>query len=112
MTQRTSIALRTGDTVKVLTGIDRGKSGKITQVFPRDGRLVVDGVNQRKKNIKVRRTQTNQHGEIITFNAPIPVTNVMLVCPRCSKPTRIGHSMIEGEKKKRVCKKCKQTIDT
>lgn len=106
---RTSLKIRTGDTVKVMAGIDRGKQGKVTQVFPAEQRIVVEGVNSRKKNLRTRKG-TQQQGETIQFNAPFALSNVMLVCPHCSKPTRVGHGMA-GDAKKRKCSRCNQLID-
>ncbi len=101
--------IRTGDHVKVIAGAFRGKSGKVTQVLPREGRVVVDGVNERKKNIRTRGRQ--QKGEIIAFFAPLNTSNVQLVCPRCGKATRIGR-MTQGEKHLRQCRKCKEPIES
>lgn len=106
---RFSTSIRSGDTVKVLAGIDRGKTGKVNQVLPGERRVVVEGVNKRTKNIRSRRGQ--QKGEKISFFAPIPLANIQLICPQCSKPTRVGHQVIDGVKKRR-CGKCKQVIET
>ncbi len=105
---RSSWAIRRDDTVKVLAGIDRGKQGKIQQVLPGEGKIVVAGVNTRKKNVRARRDR--QKGEIIEYNAPIDISNVLLVCPKCGKTTRVGHQILEG-RKLRMCKRCKQTLD-
>lgn len=102
-------SMKTGDTVKVLAGADRGKQGKVTQVFPKEQRIVVEGVNSRKKNIRTRNRQ--QHGEIIQYFSPIALSNVMLVCPHCNKPTRVRHQMV-GDAKKRSCAHCNQVIDS
>lgn len=104
-----SFSIKTGDTVKVTAGADRGKQGKVTQVFPHEQRVVVEGVNSRKKNIRTR--SAKQHGEIIQFNAPVALSNVMLVCPHCSKPTRARHTIV-GEARKRACAKCNHVIDS
>lgn len=110
MTTRTPMTIRRGDTVKLMVGNDHGKSGKVTQVLPAERRVVIEGVNARKKNIRVQKSAQGQKGEIVTFNAPVPVSNVVLMCPKCSKPTRVGFSIIDG-KKHRQCRKCKQVID-
>lgn len=108
MIQRRFIpAIRAGDTVKILTGIDRGKVGTVNQVLPGERRIVVEGVNKRVKNIRSRRGQ--QKGERITYFAPLALDNVQLVCPNCSKPTRVAHQVIDG-KKQRSCRKCKQIL--
>ncbi len=99
--------LKTGDTIKVLIGKDRGKSGKIEKVFPSKNAVLVENVNQFKKHIKAR-TQ-NQKSEIITITKSLPVSNVTLICPKCKKPTRVGF-IFEKDKKVRICKKCKKII--
>lgn len=105
--------LKTGDNVKVTTGKDRGKTGKITQVFPALRRVVVEGLNLRKRHL--RPTRRGERGQLIEFAAPLAVANVMPLCPKCGAPTRLGVKRVEEPtgraKKLRVCKKCKQTID-
>jgi large subunit ribosomal protein L24 len=100
-----------GDTVSVLTGKDKGKTGKVAQAFPSLGKVVVEGVNLAKKHLKARGTTK---GQTVEAFAPVNVSNVMLVCPKCSKPTRVGVSRLgEGAsaKKVRQCKKCNAAID-
>lgn len=99
--------IRTGDNVKVMTGKDRGKTGKIIQVFPALARVVAQGVNERTKHIRTRKG--GEKGQKVQFFSPIAVANVMLVCPKCGKPTRVGMKVVE-DKRLRVCKKCKETI--
>jgi large subunit ribosomal protein L24 len=101
--------LKTGDTVQVIAGIDRGKKGKITQMLRSEGMVVVEGVNTRKKNVRARRER--QKGEIIEFFAPFAISNCMLVCPRCVKPTRIGIQRVK-DARNRICQRCHQHIDT
>lgn len=91
--------IKTGDTVLVLAGKDVGKKGKITQVFPRQGLVVVEGVNQMTKNVKARKA--NDRGQRIQFNGPIRLSNVMFVDPKTGKPTRLGAAMIDGQKLRR-----------
>ncbi|MBI3956385.1 MAG: 50S ribosomal protein L24 [Candidatus Kerfeldbacteria bacterium] len=100
--------LRSGDTVKVMAGASRGKQGKITQVFPRQLLAVVEGVNLRKKSVRTRRQ--GQKGEIIQFYAPVAMSNLLVVCPHCSKTTRVSIIRSDG-KRQRICKKCKQALD-
>ena len=100
--------LRTGDNVKVMTGKDKGKTGKVIQVFSALGRLVVEGVNSRTKHVRGRGRE--QKGQKISYFSPIEIANVMLVCPKCSKPTRVGHKIIPEGASLRVCKKCKETL--
>jgi len=95
--------IRKGDKVKVISGKDKGKIGKIIRSLPKTGKVVVEGVNVLKKHQKPRRQ--GEKGGRITFPAPIDVSNVQLICSKCGKPTRIGFD-ISGEKKVRICKKC------
>lgn len=101
--------IRKGDTVKVLTGVSRGKTGKVLKAASDDGRVTVEGVNLRKKHVRPRKG--GQKGQVIEFPASMHASNVALVCPKCSKSTRVGFTVKEGEKKRRFCKKCKQAID-
>lgn len=100
--------LRTGDKVKVMSGKDKGKEGKITQVFVAENRLVVDGVNKSFKHMKANGQASK--GQKIEYFGPIGAANVMLVCPKCGKSTRVSHKMLEDGKKARVCKHCKEVI--
>lgn len=99
---------RTGDTVKVVAGPDRGKQGKITQILTGEYRAVVEGVNTRKKNVRARRER--QKGEIVEFNAPLHLSNLLLVCPHCHKPTRSKALLSSDGKKERQCRHCSTTI--
>jgi large subunit ribosomal protein L24 len=91
------------DTVQVITGKDRGKRGTVRQVLPKEGRVVVENINVYKRHLK--RGRARQTG-IIEFEAPLQASNVMVVCPSCDKPTRVGYEFTEDNKKVRVCKKC------
>ena len=95
--------VKKGDTVKVIAGNDKGKEGVVKQALPEKQRVVVEGVNFIKK--AMRPTQQNPQGGISTFEAPIHVSNVMLVCPECIAATRVTFKVEDG-KKVRVCKKC------
>ena len=101
------IKIRKGDTVRVMTGKDRGKEGRVLQVIPTDGRLIIEGVNMVKRHMKLRqaRGRAGQEGGIITREAAIQVSNVQIVCPSCG-PTRIGYSFPEEGRKQRICRKC------
>ena len=104
--------VKTGDTVKVITGEDKGKSGKVQKTFPETGRIIVEGVAMVKKHQKPR--GQGMPGGIIDKEAAIPACKVMLLCPNCKKATRIAHKFVEVEgkqKKVRACKKCGSTID-
>jgi len=99
--------IKKGDTVKIICGKDKGKSGKVLKVLPKDNKIIVDGLNLAKKHRKPRRQ--GEKGEIIQIPRPIDSSNVMLVCPSCLKATRVGYKILESEKK-RVCKKCGSEI--
>jgi len=99
--------IKKGDKVKILSGKDRGKTGKVIKVYPVVQKLIVENINLVKKHKKSR--QDNEKSERMTIAAPISVSKVMLVCPKCSKPTRVGSKKIEG-KKVRICKKCQAEI--
>ena len=103
--------VKTGDTVMVMSGEDKGKTGKVQKAFPSKGKIVVEGVAMVKIHQKPR--GQGMQGGIIEKEAAIPACKVMLVCPKCKKPTRVGHKMTEGEKarKVRACKKCGAAID-
>lgn len=93
-----------GDNVKVLSGKDRGKTGKILQVLTNDEKVIVENINLRKKNVRPKRE--GEKGQIVEFNAPMHISNVQLVCPKCGKPNRVGRTPIAAGKKWRVCRKC------
>ncbi len=99
--------LKKGDLVKVIAGKDKGKTGKIISFLPKKNRLIIEGVKIIKKHEKA--TQTSKGG-IIEKEAPIDISNVMLICPHCNKPTRISSKILDDGIKVRVCKKCKETI--
>ena len=96
-----------GDTVIVLAGRDKGKTGVIQKVIPEQNRVVVENVNLRKKHKKP--TQANPEGGIVEIYAPIDASNVMLLDPKTKKPTRIGHKVVKG-KKVRYAKKSGTTL--
>lgn len=99
--------LKKGDTVQVVSGKDKGKTGKILDVFPKENKVLVEGVNQYKRHLKAR-TQT-QKSEIVTKTFPLPVANVVLICTNCKKETRVGYEKLNS-KKVRICKICKQSL--
>ena len=104
----TKMNIKKGDRVKVLSGKDKGKEGVVLRSIPQKERVVVEKVNMIKK--AMRPTQQNPQGGISTMEAPIHVSNVMLVCPSCKEATRVSRKRNEG-KKIRVCKKCGKDID-
>ena len=95
--------IKKGDTVRVLSGNDKGKTGEVLEVIPKDSSVVVKGVNVRKKHIKPRKQ--GEEGGIIPVECAISTSKVNVVCPKCGKPTRIEYK-IENDKKVRICKKC------
>ena len=95
--------IRKGDTVVVLSGKDKGKQGKIKGSIPKQDKVVVEGVNMVTCHVKPRRQ--GEEGGIMRREAAIAVCKVQLVCPKCGKPTRVGHK-IDGDRKTRVCKHC------
>ncbi len=101
--------IRKNDTVLVIAGKDRGKKGKVRLASPKDERLLVDGVNFIKRHARAT-GQVRQAG-IIEREAPIHVSNLMLVCNKCNRPTRIGFRFLEDGKKVRFCKSCREVID-
>ena len=96
--------IKTNDTVIVLSGKDKGKTGKVISADPKGGKLIVEGVNVAKRHQKPR--QQGEEGGIIKMETPIYAAKVMRVCPKCSKPTRAAHSIKADGTKVRVCKKC------
>ena len=100
--------VRKGDTVQVLSGKDRGKQGRVVNIWPRRDMVMVEGVHQVKRHEAVRPAQGRggTTGGIITKEMPVHVSNVALVCPSCGKATRIGHERHEDGSKDRVCRKC------
>jgi len=101
--------IRRNDTVLVIAGKDRGKKGKVRFAYPKHERVLVEGVNFIKKHARAIR-QVRQAG-IIEQEAPINVTDVMLLCGKCNHPTRVGFHFLEGGKKVRICRVCHEVID-
>ncbi len=99
--------LKKGDEIKVVAGKDKGKTGKIEKVFAKIDKVLIPGINEYKKHLKGN--GYGQKSEIITISKSLPVANVMFLCPKCHEMARIGYG-IEGDKKVRICKKCKSTI--
>ena len=103
-----SMTVKKGDNVLVVTGKDKGKTGKVTEVSPKSNKVLVDGVNIVTKHQKARKQ--DEKSQIVKKNAPIEASNVMVVCPNCGKATRVAHSVVGG-KKVRTCKKCSGALD-
>lgn len=96
--------IKKGDTVKILSGKDRGRSAKVIQVFPKHEQVLIEGVNLKKKHQRPRRQ--DKKGEILLFPAPLPAAAVQVVCPACGKPTRVGYQWDESGTKVRKCRQC------
>ena len=96
------VHVKTGDQVVVINGKDRGARGKVMQVSPKEGKVIVEKVNVVKKHVKPRKM--GEQGGIIEAEAALYACKVQLVCPKCGRPTRVGH-VVENGKKMRVCKK-------
>jgi large subunit ribosomal protein L24 len=101
--------IKKGDNVMVMAGKDRGKTGKVIQVFPVEGKVVVEGVNATVKHAKTRKQ--GEKGQKIEYNGPINASNVMLVDAKTGKPTRVGYKVMEDGRKVRVMKKSGETIE-
>ena len=103
------VHVKTGDTVMVINGKDRGKTGKVMQVAPSEGKVIVEGINVVSKHVKPRKM--GEAGGIIKAESALYADKVQLVCPKCGKATRVGHVVTEKGKKVRVCKKCGAHIE-
>ena len=101
--------IRKNDTVLIIAGKDRGKKGKVRFAYPKNERVLVEGINMIKKHARATR-QARQAG-IIEREAPINVTNVMFLCSKCNHPTRVGFRFLADGKKVRVCRVCNEVID-
>lgn len=104
------IRIKKDDKVKVLTGKDKGKIGKVLKVAKKTNRIVVENINMVK--VHQRPSQENPQGGIVEKPMPMDISNLMLMCNSCVKPTRIGIKQLEDGKRVRVCKKCNQQIDS
>ncbi|EBB5794177.1 50S ribosomal protein L24 [Listeria monocytogenes] len=100
--------VKKGDKVKVITGKDKGKSGKVLAAFPKKDRVLIEGINMVKKHTKP--SNVNPQGGILNVEAPIHVSNVMLLDPKTGEPTRVGYE-VKDDKKVRVAKKSGEVID-
>ncbi len=102
------VHVKTGDTVVVLSGKDMGKQGAVLAVSPKEGKVIVEKVNMVTKHVKPRRM--GEPGGIVKAEGAMYASKVQIVCPRCKKPTRIGHKLFEDGSKARICKKCGEEI--
>jgi large subunit ribosomal protein L24 len=102
--------IKKDDKVKVLTGKDKGKIGKVLKIVKKTNRVIIENINVVKVN--QRPTQANPQGGIVEKNMPIQVSNLMIMCNSCVKPTRISMKLLEDGKRVRICKQCNQQIDS
>ena len=96
--------IRKDDIVVVLSGKDKGKKGRVMSADPKNGKVIVEGVNVAKRHLKARRP--GEEGGIISKETPIYASKIMRLCPKCDKPTRAAHKLLADGKKVAVCKKC------
>ncbi len=101
--------IKKDDFVTVIVGKDRGKQGKILQVFPKEGRLTVERINLVKRH--TRPTRQMQQGGIIEREGKLHISNVMLMCSKCDRGVRVGHRLLEDTKKVRICRRCGEILD-
>ncbi len=104
-----AMKIHKNDPVIVIAGKDRGKTGKVRRVLPKDARVIVEGVNMIKKHM--RRTAAVRQAGIVEREAPLRASDVMLLCPKCNHPARIGYRLLEDGKKVRQCSACHEVID-
>ena len=102
------VHVKTGDTVVILSGKDRGKQGKVMQVSPKEGKVIVEKINMVSKHMKPRRM--GETGGIVKAEGAMYASKVQIVCPRCGKPTRVGHKILKDGTKERICKKCGESL--
>jgi len=100
--------IKKNDSVLVITGKDKGKTGKVLKVFKGDGKIIVEGINFVKKH--VRKTKEDQKGGVIQREALIDMSNVLLFCKRCTRGTKVGYSILKDGSKSRFCKKCNEVF--
>ena len=108
-TDKKDLHVKNGDRVVVISGKDKGKMGNVKKVMPTDSKVVVEGLNMVTKAQKPQ-PMAGIQGGLVTLEAPMDASKVMIVCPACEKPTRIKHDVVDG-KKVRVCKKCGEQLD-
>jgi large subunit ribosomal protein L24 len=96
------VHVKTGDEVLIISGKDKGKKGKVLEVSPKEGKVIIEGCNMVTKHVKPR--QMGQQGGIVKAEAPLYACKVMPICPKCGKPTRVGHKIMEDGTKVRQCK--------
>ena len=103
------MGIKKNDSILVISGKEKGKRRRVLSVYPLKNSLLIEKINMIKKHMKPSRKYAQ--GGIIEKEAPIHMSNVMLICPKCNKPTRISNTSLQGGKKVRVCKKCREVMD-
>ena len=109
MEERKKYRIKKNDTVMVITGREKGKSGKVMRVIPKKDRAIVEKLNLVKRHLKP--SQQSRQGGILEKESPIQMSNLMLICSKCTDPTRVGFRILEDNRKVRYCKKCNEVID-
>jgi large subunit ribosomal protein L24 len=102
------LSIKKNDTVLVVTGKEKGKKGRVISVEPKKDKILIERINIIKRHMKPSKKYSQ--GGIIEKEAPLHISNVMLVCSKCDKPTRIGNTVLSDGKKARICKKCKEVV--
>jgi len=107
---KAKLKIKIGDTVEIISGSERGTRGEVLRLLPSKRRVVVRGVNLRKKHQRqIQAAGRTMSPGIIQFEAPIHISNVMLVCPKCDEPARVGYQ-VEGKNRQRICRKCDAVV--
>jgi large subunit ribosomal protein L24 len=99
--------IKKGDSVLITAGKDKGRTGKIMKAMPRSSKVLVEGINLKKKHVRPKKQ--GEKGQVVEIPAALDVSNVKIICPKCGKATRVGY-ITEKDIKNRICKKCKQVI--
>ncbi|OGR05477.1 MAG: 50S ribosomal protein L24 [Deltaproteobacteria bacterium RIFOXYD12_FULL_53_23] len=106
---RAKTHLKINDQVEVIAGKDKGRVGKVIKVNATDGKAIVEKINMIKRHTKP--SQMNQQGGILEKEAPLDASNLMVICPKCSKTSRVGKKILEDGSKVRICKKCTESVE-
>lgn len=99
--------IKKDDQVLIISGKDRGRKGKVTEALPKQGKIIVENINVKKKHNRAKKS--GEKGQVVELSIAFDVSTVKIICPKCNKAVRIGYR-IEGKKKHRICKKCNQEI--
>jgi len=103
------LSVKKNDTVLVIAGREKGKKGRVLSIYPSKGRLLIEKINMIRKHMKP--TRKYAQGGIIEKEAPLHISNIMLICPKCNKPTRISNTHLQEGRRVRMCKKCREVMD-